>query len=201
MGNLQEFDIDWNAVEEVSFEPLKAGSYGAKVVKSEIKLTKKNDKMMALTFDVLGTNRKIFANYMMTNKNPKAVAAGLGKVKSLCSQLEIDFDQLQDTSELHGKPVGIKVKIESSEQYGDQNSITSFFEYSDDLLDTSSSSEEVVVDEVEAEEPDVVEDDEAMEDDTPSDKTPEEIRALKKDDLLAFIKVKELDLDLKGLKN
>lgn len=205
MSNLDEFNIDWNTVEEVSFEPLKAGDYGAKVTKSEFKDTKKGDKMLCITFDILGTKRKVFENYMFRHSNPKAVQAGQGKVKALAAQLGIDFDQLQDTSELHGKPVGVKVKIESSEQYGDQNRITSFFEYDDSLLEfDKSSSEDVKVDEVQTDDPEIVEDEPTTEEETVVEDTnkvqlsPEEIKGLKKTDFLTFIKENKITLDFKS---
>ncbi len=201
--NLEEFKIDWNSIEEITeFPPLEAGKYAGKVIESKFKVTKKGDKMLMLTFNVLGTKRKLFENYMFTCKaNPKTVDYALGKIKSLAKFLELDFDQLQDTSELHGKPVGIKLKITQSEQYGPGNSITSFFEYDGDLI--KSPLEETKTEEITVEEPDIVED-ETIEDTTVlTDTTPTEINAMKKTALINFIKAdKELshNIELKGKK-
>lgn len=210
MGNLGDFNIDWNKVEEVDYKALPKGDYAAKVVDSCIKPTSKGDTMACLTFEVLGKNRKIFENYMLKHPNPKAVSAGTGKLKSLGAIIEVDFASLQDTSEYHGKPVGIKVELTTSEKYGEQNRIAGFFEYSEDLLNTDEDTSEdikveepdIVEDEVEDEvEADVVEDDpEETKEDLELRVTPAEIQAFKKDALIAFIKENELPIEMSGKK-
>ena len=192
MGNLTGFNIQWDKVTElVEFTPLAEGKYGAKVTKSEIKKTKKGDDMASLTFDILGTNRKVFATYMLTHANSKAVSAGLGGLKSLAMAMELDYDQLQDLSELHGTPIGVKLKVESSEQYGDQNRVTSYFEFSEDLLDREEESEAIQVDAIN-EEPEMI-------DDVP-EFTPESIQAMKKAELLQFVKDRGINIVLTGKK-
>lgn len=200
--NLGDFKINWDEVEVNDYKPLAEGVYAAKVVASEIGPTKKGDQMMKLTFEVLGENkgRKLFENYMLTHSNPKAVQAGLGKIKTLAQVLDIDLDNMSDTSELHGKPVGIKVKIEESEQYGAQNRITSFQEYEESLLTSGASKDEgIIVDSVEE---DAVVEDENVEEVVEEEKTlsPSAIRSLKKADFLLFVKNKGIDLVLTGKK-
>ncbi len=195
MSNLESFNIKWDEVEVNSYQPLAAGMYAAKVISSEIAKTKKGDNMLKLTFEVLGANkgRRIFENYMLTHSNPKAVQAGLGRLKSLAASIGIDFDQLQDTSELHGKPVGIKVKIESSEQYGDQNRINSFEEYEESMLAGAANvAKEVTVDAVIDDEPELVEDNTSI--------SPSFIRGLKKSEFLAFVNTESIDIVLTGKK-
>lgn len=199
MGNLDSFNISWNEVEITDFKPLPAGNYAAKVIKSEIADTKKKDKMLKLTFELLGENkgRKIFESYMLQHSNPQAVKMGLGKIKSLAGCLGIDFDNLQDTSELHGKPVGIKVKVIESEEYGDKNGITSFMEYDESMLSSDSQGESIQVDAVSVDEPEVVEDD--VEEEEVSEEpaaTPQFVRGLKKKDFLLFVKGQGIDLKL-----
>lgn len=201
-GNLGDFSINWNSVEVTDFKPLDPGIYAAKVISSEIVDTKKKDKMLKLTFEVLGANkgRKIFENYMLAHSNPKAVQAGLGRIKGLASCIDIDFDQLQDTSEFHGKPVGIKVKIEESAEYGDKNRIVSFQEYEENMLEANNEGgdQSVKVDEVQVdEEPEVVEDGPVEESPAAS---PAFIRGLKKADFLLFVKNQGIDLVLTGKK-
>ena len=193
MGNLESFEIAWDKVEVNNFTPLTPGIYAAKVIKSGITKTKVGDNMLTLTFEVLGANkgRRIFENYMLTHSNPKAVQAGLGRVKSLAANIEVDFDKLQDTSELHGKPVGIKVKIEESEEYGDRNRISGFLAYEESML----AGAEGPVAEVEV---DAVEKLSDIEEDTYL--SPSFIRGLKKQEFLTFVKDKGIDLVLTGKK-
>lgn len=198
MTNLSNFNIDWNKVEITDYKPLEPATYAAKVISSEIAKTKKGDTMLKLTFEILGSNkgRKLFENYMLQHSNPKAVQAGLGRVKSLAACLDIDFDQLQDTSEFHGKPVGVKLKIEESEQYGAQNRVVSFQEYEESFLTPNvgkASQETVKVDTVN-DEPEMVEDEDV------AVASPSEIRAMKKDAFMKFVKDQKVDIVLTGKK-
>jgi hypothetical protein len=216
MGNLKEFEIDWNKVEETSFVPLADGTYAAKVIASEIKKTKAGDKMAVLTFEVLGKyqGRRIFENYMLTHTNPKAVSAGQGKLKNLAKCLELNYDDIDDTSEYHGKPVGVKLKTESSEQYGDKNKIVGFLDFDEELLSTGDTSDK----EISVDEPDIVEDeptvdpvleeseDEVIVDDEPETPklelsiTPAQIQGFTKQPLIDFIKENKLTIDMNGKK-
>ena len=156
MGNLTEFNIDWNKIDtkDLNFSPLPAGAYAAKVIASELKTGKKDpkSKYFNFTFEVLGEKykgRKIFAMFTTANKNPKAVKWGLAKLKLLAESIGVDFDNMGDTSELHGIPVGIKIKIKVDDEYGDKNEIISFKEFSEDLLEEGSEeSESIEVDNV-----------------------------------------------------
>lgn len=137
--NLSDFNFKWSEVEESSFSPVSPGTYAAKISDSEIKVSKKGDKYLKLEYTLLGKKgikgRKIFENYFLVHSNPKTVQIALGKLKSLLKKLEIDYSDFQDSSMLHGKMIGVKVKIESSKDYGDQNRVQDFVEYSEELLE------------------------------------------------------------------
>ena len=226
MTKLSDFKIDWNKVEEIDFEPLPAGRYAAKVTKSEIVQTKKGDHMVKLVLSVLGANKgkNVFAQHMLTCKaSPNAAKYGRAKIKSLAKYCELDFDKLDSTSELHDIPVGIKIKLTTSDDYGDKNEITSYFEYSEDLLEGASYEESVEV--ADSVDPDIVEDEPEVTSDTVTDTVeeeivvedavvvedsatntappkydgpgPDEINAMKQKELIAFVKGFEISDELK----
>lgn len=204
--DLSNFNIDWNKVEEVSFEPVPAGTYAAKIVNSKISPTKKKDgTKLDLTIELLGQykGRKVFDNMMLKHPNPKAVQIGLGKMKSIAKALGLDLDALQDTSEFHGKPLGVKIKIESSDQYGDKNRVVSFKEFSEEYLENAdTTTEEITVDETEVVE-DTTDSNGTEEIVVENEVSPADIQAMKKAELLAFVKADtELNslIELKGKK-
>ena len=139
--NLKEFNVRWSEIEESSFEALPPGLYAAKVTESKVKTSKTGGRYLAITFTILSVTkglkgRKIFENFTMSHTNPKAVQVGLGRIKTLAKKLGIDFDEMDDSSVLHDKPVGIVLKIESDEKYGEKNRITKFEDFTEDMLET-----------------------------------------------------------------
>lgn len=140
MGNLADLNVNWDDVKTTSFQPLPVGTYGAIVKAATIAPTKaKNGRYIKLDITLLGAagikGRKLFEYCMIDHSNPKAVEAGLGKLKRLGESIGVDFDQLQDTSELLDIPVGVKLKIESSDEYGEQNRIVTFVEFEESFLE------------------------------------------------------------------
>ena len=108
-----------------TFTPIPAGSYIAQAIESEIKPTKSGTgQMMTLRWQILdGTHkgRLIFDRLNVVNANPKAEEIGQRQLSSLCHVLGVM--KLQDTAQLHNKPVKIKVKVRQDAQYGDSNEV------------------------------------------------------------------------------
>lgn len=139
--NLKQFGINWNEVEESSFKPLPPGTYAAKVTESSVKDSKTGGKYLAIEFTILSNTkgvkgRKVFENFTLAHPNEKAVSVGRGRIKSLGKKIEVDFDSMEDSSELHDKPVGLVLTIESDEKYGEKNRIKSFEEYEEEMLES-----------------------------------------------------------------
>lgn len=128
MGNL---DLDLDTIEEVKmdFDPLPKGEYLAEVTNSEVVPTKRGDGMiLKLTFDVLEgdyKDRKIFASFNIANPSEKAQQIGRGQLKDLCIALG-KSGIVNDSTELHGIPFRVRVKIETSEGYAPRNVPTSY---------------------------------------------------------------------------
>lgn len=115
---------------ENTYELLPAGWYIAQVSESDIvPLNSGNGQALKLTFDILseqGRGRKVWARLNIQHTNPKAETIAQQQLRELCDSIGIV--QMQDTVELHNKPVQVRVKIRKSEdpQYDDSNEIAGF---------------------------------------------------------------------------
>jgi hypothetical protein len=129
---MAQFNFDTNTVEkrENNYELLPAGWYTAQVVDSEIvNLNSGNGQAIKLTFEVLSDgyrNRKVWARLNVRHTNPKAETIAQQQLRELCDSIGVV--RMQDTVELHNKPVQIRVKIRKDDtgQYEDQNEIAGF---------------------------------------------------------------------------
>jgi len=97
-----------------SFAPIPAGSYIAQITDSSIKPTKSGTgTMLNLTWTILDgqfANRKVFDRINVQNANPEAEKIGQRQLSSICHATGVM--KLQDSNQLHGKPVKITVKIQ-----------------------------------------------------------------------------------------
>jgi len=124
----QTFEADAMPVSDKSYEPLPAGWYTASITGAELKNTKAGTgQYISIRYDIIGPShqgRIVFGNLNIRNPNPKAEEIGrqqLGEVMRA-----IGIAKVQDTDELIGGQLSIKVDIRSSEQYGDQNEVKAF---------------------------------------------------------------------------
>lgn len=101
-----------------AFDPIPAGWYTAQVTESEMKPTKAGDgSYLSITLQILGgdfNNRKVFDRFNINNKNPVAVDIAYKQLSALCHAVGIL--QVQDSQQLHGKPVQIKVSLKPASQ-------------------------------------------------------------------------------------
>lgn len=141
--------VDWNQIEDIGFKPLPAGTYGAKITSANISPNKKGDgKYIKLELTLVGRKgikgRKVFEYLTIQHKNEQVVSIALGKLKKLIISVGKEPDSLEDTSELVGEMVAIKLKLENSPEFGPQNRVTGFDKFDEDLLNAglSESSEE-----------------------------------------------------------
>jgi Protein of unknown function (DUF669). len=113
-----------------NFAPIPAGNYIAVIVDSEIKPTKNNSgTVAAFTWKVLDgqfAGRKLFGRINIRNANSEAERIGQSQLSALCHAAGVL--QLQDTQQLHGRPVQIRVKVRKDEtgRYEDQNEVTGY---------------------------------------------------------------------------
>ena len=113
--------LNFNAAQvepNAAFDPIPAGWYTAQVTDSEMKPTKAGDgSYLSITLQILGgdfNNRKVFDRFNINNKNPVAVDIAYKQLSALCHAVGIL--QVQDSQQLHGKPVQIKVSLKPASQ-------------------------------------------------------------------------------------
>jgi len=112
-----------------SYDILPAGWYNARITGSEMKPTKDGTgSYLSLTMTVidgLAANRKIFDRLNLNNKNPKAVEIAYQTLSSICHATGVI--NLQDSTQLHGIPLSVKVKVRPAEgQYGESNEVAGY---------------------------------------------------------------------------
>lgn len=107
------FDSGQHEDMQSGFDPIPAGKYLSMLVESEIKQTAKKDGEYAkLKFKVLEgefKGRFIWTNLNLVNPNPIAVEIAQKELATLCRACGKAV--IQDTAELHGIPIKMKVKI------------------------------------------------------------------------------------------
>lgn len=129
---MAQFQFDTGSVEkrESNYELLPAGWYPAQAVESEIvPLKSGNGSALKITFEVLADvyrGRKLWVRLNVRHSNPQAEHIAQQQLRELCDS--IGLARFNDTSELHYKPVQVKVKIRKDDtgQYEDQNEVAGF---------------------------------------------------------------------------
>jgi hypothetical protein len=129
MAQLDEtFSADALPVSDRNFEPLPAGWYSAVVNGAEIKVTKAGTgKYIAVRYDITGPThqgRVVFGN--LNIKNPNATAEKIGREQLGEIMRAIGLAIVQDTDQLIGGQLMIKLEIRESEQYGASNDVKAF---------------------------------------------------------------------------
>lgn len=126
MADLSGFNA--NEVQPTSFDVLPNGEYEVVIVNSEMKSTAAGTgKYLNLEIQVISgehQNRKLFDKLNLLNPNAKAVEIARGTLSAICRAVGVLTPK--DSSELHMKPLRVKVIVEKSEEYGEQNRIKAY---------------------------------------------------------------------------
>ena len=123
------FDASQVAPNSGSPDPIPAGWYNAQIDESEMKPTKDGTgTYLQLRFSVVDgqyANRKVYARLNLRNSNPVAQEIAYGELSAICHATGVI--QLQDSQQLHGIPMKIKVKLRpASGDYDASNEIGSY---------------------------------------------------------------------------
>lgn len=129
MANLGEtFNESDMPQDDGGYELLPAGEYTSTITESSLNDTKAGDgQYIKLRLDITGPThegRVVFAN--LNIRNPSQKAEDIGRQQLGTIMRAIGLNALQDTDELIGGAIGIKVAIRNSKEYGDQNDVKSF---------------------------------------------------------------------------
>lgn len=122
--------FDPNEIPDDDYDLIPPGHYLAQVIESEIAETKNGTGQMAtLTFEIMEgefERRRVWERLNIINANPDAQRIAQQQLKRLCDATGAGV--INDTEELHFKPLMIKVGIRKDKggQYRDQNSIKAY---------------------------------------------------------------------------
>lgn len=117
--------VNTNAAPADDFSPIPIGEYTAIISKDEIKTAKSgNGDYLSMTVKIVDgeyKNRTIFTILNLWNSNPKAKEIAERELSSI--KEAVGVTELRDTSQLHNKPLVIRVGIDASGGYEPKNTI------------------------------------------------------------------------------
>ncbi len=123
---LQAFDSEQHG-EMANFDPVPANVYPMQITKSELCKTKDYDQtkhqFIKLELSIIGgefKGRKVWTNLNIINKNQIAVKIANEELGAICKAC--GKPKIQDTEELHGIPMNVKLRIKAAKgDYPAQN--------------------------------------------------------------------------------
>lgn len=129
---MAQFNFDSSQVApQESIAPIPAGVYLAQIVESDVRPLKSGQgRALSLMFTVLSgpyVNRKVFTNLNVEHRgSAEAERIAQAQLSALCHAVGVIH--LQDTTQLHMRPVMIRVKVRKDDtgQYGDKNEVTGY---------------------------------------------------------------------------
>lgn len=126
---MASFSFDSAAVEpQTTNTPIPADTYLCQVTESDLKPLKSgNGTGLSLTLTVLDgpfKGRKVWENLNVQHTNGETQRIAQSQLSALCRAVGVG--QLRDTTELHNKPLKVKVKIRKDDQYGDKNAVAGY---------------------------------------------------------------------------
>ena len=135
----QEFDSSNYDEGDGDFAPMPAGWYRGKIEESDIKPTNAGTgKYVWLQIRIVGpthANRVVFDQINVVNPSETAMQIGRRQLANLARAVGVP--RFDDTAQLHGKVLEVKLKINRSQEYGDKNQVAAYRAVNDMLEDTS----------------------------------------------------------------
>lgn len=111
-----------------NFEPLPAGWYNATIGEADLRDTKAGTgQYVSVRYNITGPThegRVVFGNLNIRNPNPKAEEIGRQQLGSIMRA--IGLPSVQDTDQLIGGNLQIKVTVKNDETYGPGNEVKGF---------------------------------------------------------------------------
>ena len=121
------FNASEVAPQQSGYEPRPAGEYTMQVVNSDLRTTKSGTgQYLWLEFDILSgpVRGKFFERLNLFNDNAKAVDIANRQLSAICNAIGIV--SLQDSEQLHMKPIKVVLKISESKDGSLQNTAKYF---------------------------------------------------------------------------
>lgn len=124
----ETFSVDTLPQSDNNFDPLPAGWYSATISTAELRTTKAGTgQYIAVMYTVTGPThegRAVWGNLNIRNPNPQAESIGRQQLGELMRA--IGLASVQNTDQLIGNPVQIKLSVRKDEQYGDSNDVKGY---------------------------------------------------------------------------
>ena len=129
MAAILNFDATTVAPDTGGGDPVPAGWYNVMIDESEMKPTKAEGGLrLSLRFTIMDgqyANRKVFTGLNLKNANPVAQEIAYKQLSAICHAVGVM--QVQDSQQLHGRPLKIKVKVKAAQgDYEASNDITAY---------------------------------------------------------------------------
>jgi len=110
------------------YSPVPPGDYEAVIKDAEIRTTKSGTgQYIALRLDITGPShagRVVWSNLNIKNDSQKAEEIGRQQLGAVMRA--VGLPSLQDTDQLIGGNIGVKLAIRKSEEYGDSNEVKAY---------------------------------------------------------------------------
>ena len=111
-----------------NYEAIPAGDYESMVTASEMKSTKDGTgQYLELTVEIQTgqfQGRRLFDRLNLQNRNPKAVEIAQKQLAQLCHATGVL--QVQDSQQLHNRPIVMKVAVKNDPERGPSNEIKGY---------------------------------------------------------------------------
>lgn len=111
-----------------NYEAIPAGDYESMVTASEMKSTKDGTgQYLELTVEIQSgqfQGRRLFDRLNLSNRNPKAVEIAQKQLAQLCHATGVL--QVQDSQQLHNRPIIMKVAVRNDPERGPSNEIKGY---------------------------------------------------------------------------
>ena len=121
MAALTAFDATKVAPTASVSDCVPAGEYVAMITESSMAVTKSGGEMLKLTVTILEgqhQNRKVWANLNLIHANPTVVEIAQRELSAICHAVGVL--NLNDSAQLHNKPLVIKTAVKTDPQYVDR---------------------------------------------------------------------------------
>lgn len=123
----QSYEANDMPKNESNFDPIPAGWYQVKINSAELKDAKSGGKYINVRYDVVGPTHQGRVVFGMLNiQNPSQKAEEIGRAQLGDLMRAVGLPRVQDTDELIGGDLMIKVSIRKSAEYGDQNQVQGY---------------------------------------------------------------------------
>lgn len=119
------YEVDLNDANEGNFDPVPVGEYLVVIEDSDFVETKTGGGMyLKLKYKIIDgefKNRTLYENLNLVNKNKQAEAIARRALNAIGAA--VDVHQIDDSAQLHGRPLIISVGMRDNGEYGMQNVI------------------------------------------------------------------------------